>query len=351
MSDVALNYFELFKNTQQSNELAWLDGALFMAHGIVVRVVDINTVVAVPSVNTGGLSQPVTATLLHASSALFESAVEPQVGDRILILSLDRKAPEMFDSEKPVVNKNAAGRGLFSCVGVLLSTFKGLSTTTVLHDREGENDLLKLESAAVVSMLLGRALTVVFDSVSGSEELVKLVFGKLSPLLEERRAAVTKRHGFDEDAEGKEITVPAPVVEQYSAEAPLTADYRAEVKRQHGFALDEDGNETAVPAPVTERYSAEAPITRSIQGPQTIVVGIDAEGSATEASVDVTIGENAGIALNSKAGLELHFDKAVLFETKDGQTLNIGGDLTIEVGGKVNITSAGCTINNVLEVK
>jgi hypothetical protein len=309
---VPLNYVELHKNTGQSNDLAWRDSALFAAQGIVRRVVDINTVVAVPAVNATGFSQPVTVTLLRPSSALFENAVEPQEGDQVLIVALDLKASGMFDSEEPIIDPNAQRRGLFSGVGILLSTFKGLATTTALHGREGENNLLRLESAALVSLLLSRALTAVFDSVSGNEELVKLAFGELSPLLVEHRSAVTRRHGFDEDAEGKEITVPAPV---------------------------------------SERYSVEAPVTKSIQGAQTIVVGVDAEENATEAPVDIRIGEQADIDLVSKSGLTLHFDKAVFFETVDGHTMKVGGDLAIEVGGKVSITSAGCTINNVLEVK
>jgi hypothetical protein len=350
MSDAPLNNFELYKNTSQSNELSWQDSAPFAAYGIVVRVVDINTVIVVPAVTTDGFSQPMTLTLLRESSALFESAVEPQVGDRALILSLDRKTPGMFNSKSPITDRNAVSRGIFSGVGILLSTFKGLATTTALHDREGDNDLVKLESAAVVSLLLTRALTAVFDSV-GEEELVKLLFGKLSPLLAEHRAAVKRRHGFDEDGEGAEIAVPAPVTEQYSAEAPLTAEHQAAVSRSYGFALDADGNETTVPAPLTERHSAEAPIKRDIQGSQTVSVGIDAEGDDTEAPVEIKLGANADIDLTSQSGLTLHFAKAAAFETNEGQTWKIAGDLKIEVGGKVNITSAGCTINNVLEVK
>jgi hypothetical protein len=97
MSDAPLDYFELYKNTEQTNDLSWQNSAPLMAHGIVVQVVDINTVVAVPSVSAGGFSQLVTATLLRVSSALLEVAVEPQVGDHILILSLDLKAPGMFN--------------------------------------------------------------------------------------------------------------------------------------------------------------------------------------------------------------------------------------------------------------
>jgi hypothetical protein len=312
MSGVPLDYFEIHKDTGLSNDLAWLNSSPFIAHGIVVQVIDIRTVTAVPAVNTNGFSQPVTVTLLCPSSTLLESAVEPQVGDRLLLISLDLKAPGMFDGDRPITDRNAASRGIFSCVGVLLSTFKGLATTTVSHDREGDDDLLKLESAAIISLLLSRALTAAFDSISGNEELVKLAFGKLSPLLTEHRAAVTRRHGFDEDAEGAEITVPAPV---------------------------------------TEQYSVEAPITKSVQGAQTITLGLDAEGNATEAPVTVTMGEKAGVTLTSASGLSLHFDQATLFETDDGHTMQVGGDLTIEVGGKVNITSAGLTINNVLEVK
>jgi hypothetical protein len=369
MSDVPLNYHEIYKNTPQSNELSWRNSAPLMALGIVVRVIDINTVVAVPAVNTAGFSQPVTVTLLHVSSALAESAVEPQAGDRVLLLSLDLKTSGMFHSDKPITDRNAASRGFFSCVGVMLSVFKGLAATTVLHEREGDDDLVKLESAAILSLLLGRALTVVFESISGNAELIKLAFGKLSPLLMEHGAAVTRRHGFDEDGDGNEIAVPAPVTEQYSVEAPLTAEHQAAVSRRYGFAKDADGNETVVAAPVTERHSEESPITRDIQGAQTITVGVDADGNATEAPVEVTLGEKAGVTLTteapveatlgekadvtltSKAGLKLSFEKAVVFETKDGHAMKIGGDLTLEVSGKVNITSAGLTINNVLEVR
>jgi hypothetical protein len=307
-----LNYFEAIKSSEKEDELDWINDRLFINYGIVRSVVDINTVVAVPLVNVEGFDQPIVLTLLRPSSALFENAVEPQEGDRVLILALDIKARGMFDSSDPITSPNAHRRGLFSGVGLLLATFKGLATTTAMHDREGDTDILRLESSAVLSALLGRAMTAVFDSVSENEELAKIVFGKLSPLLEVHRAAATREHGFVEDGNGEEITVPAPV---------------------------------------TERYSVEAPITRDIQGAQTVTIGVDKDGNATEAPVNVTIGEEADISINSASGLTLHFDKAAVFESGEDQTWRIAGSLTIEVDGKVKISSAGCTINDVLEVK
>ena len=312
MRKTKLNYFELYKNSARDNEAAWLNDTPFISYGIVASVVDINTVVALPLANTDGFGQPVTLTLLHPSSALFESSVRPQEGDRVLMFALDIKAAGMFNSSEPVVDKNAVRRGIFSGVGVLLSTFKGLAATTVKHSQEAGGPAARLETAAAVAMLFGRTLTAVFDSINGNEELIRLAFGPLSPLLMEHRAATERKHGFDEDADCNEITVPAPV---------------------------------------SERYSVKAPITKDIQGPQTVVIGIDAEGEATEAPVDVTIGENADVTVTSASGITLRFNKAVVWETADSQTWKIDGDLTLEVGGKVRIESAGCVINDVLEVK
>jgi hypothetical protein len=86
-------------------------------------------------------------------------------------------------------------------------------------------------------------------------------------------------------------------------------------------------------------------------GPQRVSIGEDVEGSALDAPVEVAVGENSDIGLSSKSGLNLHFDKAVMVSTKEGYTMSVDGDLSIDVGGKVNINSSGCTINNVLEVK
>jgi hypothetical protein len=354
MSDdngVKLDNFELFKNTAETNRQDWLNNAMFVSYGIVAQVIDINTVVALPAANVNGFSQPVTLTLLRPSSALFESSVEPLVGDKVLVLSLDLKAPGMFTSDKPVTDKNAARRGIFSGVGVLLSVFRGLSATTVSHEKEGDDFRLRLESAATLYLQFGRALSAVFEALGDKEEPLRLFFGKLSPLFMEHNAAVERRHGFDVDADGKEIAVPAPATEAYSSKSPVTADYRAAVERKHGFDLDEEGEEVAVPAPVTETYSEKAPIKKDIRGPQTVKIGLDAEDNATEAPLDVTVGENADISVASASGLTLHFDKAVAFETKEGQTWNIDGDLDITVGGKVSIHSSGCVINDVLEVK
>jgi hypothetical protein len=312
MSSTPLDYFEAYKNNGQTNELDWLNKSIFASYGIVVDVIDINTVVAVSAADDTKFVQPVTLTLLRPSSALFERATEPVVGDRVIMLPLSVKALGMFDSDKPVVDKNAAAPGVFSSVGILLSTFKGASATTVLHGREDENYVTRLESAAVVSLLLGRALKAVFNSISGDEELVKLVFGGLSPLLVEHRAAVDRNYGFDADAEGKETTVPAPV---------------------------------------TERYSVDAPVKKSFQGPLAIEAGIDGEGNPTEAPINVSIGEKSDITLSSASGMTLSFDKAVSIATQEGFEWTIAGDLTIKVDGKVNIESAGCLINNVLEVK
>jgi hypothetical protein len=86
-------------------------------------------------------------------------------------------------------------------------------------------------------------------------------------------------------------------------------------------------------------------------GPQTVSIGKNAGGDALDAPMDVTVGGNSDISLSSESGLTLHFDKAVAFSTAAGYDLSVDGDLTISVQGKVNIQSAGCKINNILEVK
>jgi hypothetical protein len=351
VSKAGFDWLDVFKSTEQSNALGWLNEKMLVWYGNVVQVIDMNTVVVVPAVNAEGFDEPATVTLLHVSSVLFESAVEPQVGDRALVFALNKKTPGMFDSAEPIVDPNARRHGAFSGVGLLLSTRKGASSTTVMHDREGPNDLVSLESDAVLSLLLGRALSLVFGASGGAEELVRLVFGARSPLESVHRAAASREHGFDRDADGKEIAVPAPVAERYSAAAPIARDIQGAQTLSVGFGVDADGNEQATEAPVEERYGAKAPITRSVQGAQTITVGIDAEGGATEAPIEAKIGEKAGISLTSASGATLHFDKAVVVKLGEGFEWKIAGDLAVTVDGKVSISSAGCVINNVLEVK
>jgi hypothetical protein len=249
-----------------------------------------------------------------------ENAVEPQLGDRVLLFGLNLKALGMFNSDRPITDKGAARYNGFSCVGVLLSTFKGLASTRIRSDREGDDDILNIATEALVTALFGRSFRAIFDSISGNEELIRLVFGKLSPLEQRHLAAVDRKYGFSEDADGKEVSVPAPV---------------------------------------TETHSVDSPLTKNIQGPLNVTVGIDNEGNSSEAPVTVRFGENSDIDLSSASGLTLYFEKAVLFETAEGFGLKLGGDasletdgdLTIKAGGKVNIESGGLTINNVLEVK
>jgi hypothetical protein len=351
VSKSGFDYLDAYKRTEQSSALEWFNEKMLVWYGNVVQVIDMNTVVVVPAVNAEGFDEPATVTLLHPSSVLFEFAVEPQVGDRALVWALNKKTPGMFDSAEPIVDPNARRYGVFSGVGLLLSTRKGASATTVMHDREGPNDMASLESDAVLSLLLGRALSLVFGASGNADELVRIVFGALSPLSATHRAAVSREHGFDRDADGKEIAVPAPVSERYSVGAPIARDIQGAQTLSAGFGVDADGNEQATEAPIEERYSVGAPITRSVQGAQTIAVGLDAEGGSTEAPIDVKLGEKAGVSLTSASGVKLHFDKAVVAELGEGFEWKIAGDLTVTVDGKVNISSAGCVINNVLEVK
>jgi hypothetical protein len=400
---MGLGAFDLNKHTLSTNMTEWLKATDIIAYGVVTEALAENLARVEQVVRSGASRAVHVVPLLSFASSLFETRAEPQVGDLVLLLFADKYTGQMFQSplerfeatnEWSIYDPNAQGRNKFSGLGILLAPYRGWADTTLQHSRSEGSPVMTFRSAAHISAVLQREVCVMFSALPGDsgekDRLIHLIFGQHSPELVQRWAAVTEEHGFAKKSDNDLEEVSAPVTQRYSIYAPIVRDIQGTQTTDVGLGADKDGNpveteasiaeivhgkapitrdirspQTVVvgignaesgdgeeerDAPVTETYGSKAPITKDIRGAQTYKIGVGKDGD-TEAPVDIELGSNADVSVTSRSALKLHFDKAVEISAGDSQTLTVEGDLTIEVGGKVKITSSGCVINDVLEVK
>jgi cell fate (sporulation/competence/biofilm development) regulator YlbF (YheA/YmcA/DUF963 family) len=129
---------------------------------------------------------------------------------------------------------------------------------------------------------------------------------------------------------------------------PFIQTFLSRVTKEHGFLHDKNKKLVEVDAAVTERYSKYAPITKNIQGKQTIGIGTDDDGEATDASVDINLNEKSDITINSKSALSMLFEKAVSIISKKGIRLKSDNTELIEIGNAV--ATLGEIINEHLDI-
>jgi hypothetical protein len=292
-----MNAFELSKDSAESNVLAWLNDTPFVSYGIVRRVIDTQTVVVEQAVRDTASPDLWTVALLTPSSRLYEMSIIPEEGDLVLLLSLQKYNPAMFDipvqrfeayNEWAIFDPDATGYTKFSGVGILLSTPKGAASTTVKHSTSEGSAILALDTVAHVAASFMKQVNAIFDSLpeddnTKKERLVSLLFCEASPFL---------------------------------------MQHWARVNREHGFWEDSDGTLTEVDATVSEKYSEYAPIMKNIQGTQTYKIGIDDTGADTDAAVSIEMGSNVPVTLTWRSGESI--------EVGDGK-ITINGNLEIAV--------------------
>jgi hypothetical protein len=366
---MGIDAFELGKHSLMSNISGWLKDTPIVSYGVVTEVLAQSIVKVELVVRDGASRRFCIVPLLSSVSSLFEAFVAPQKGDLVLLLFLDKYTPRMFSdplsrfeaaNDWSIYDPMPPGYSLGSGVGILLAPYKGLAETTLHMHRSDGSPVMTLHSAAHLSAVLQREVSLIFDALPGDDDvkdrLVQAAFGQHSPVLITHWAAVVREYGFSVLGTGEKEELAAPVTERYSIYAPITRDIQGAQITDVGLGTDKDGKsvETDAPtteivhgkatvvrdirspqsltvgignaesedeeeerdAPVSETYGSKSPITKDIRGPQTYTVGIGKDGD-TEAPVDITMGEKADVALTSKSGLAAEFKKAVDLSSED----------------------------------
>jgi len=290
----------------------------------------VNTAIVQTVVQDSSSPKRYTVRMLHTSSSLKEEVIRPVRNDLVLLLFLRGHKDEMFndpnereageEKDPTIYAEDADNYTMFSGVGILMSTAKGRAYSTVTYDEDSDGATVNERVFARVTKEFNKAMAVLFDvpidsdGASASNADIDISFGKRSPLNVEHHAAVTKKFGYDEDA---------------------------------------DGNIVNLDAPVTETYSVTAPITKNIQGAVTNTIGTDAEGAATDAPVTIDLNEKSPVTVTSKEGATASFDKAVSLTSKEGLSLTFDKAVliktsqgyTLEATGAVEIKGATITLN------
>jgi hypothetical protein len=309
-----ISLWELLKNTEQTNMRDWLNATKLISYGVVLEVIDPQTVKVAEVVQTSASDGRYVITLLNPSSALFELYTSPQPGDLVLMLFLQRYDSAMFDLHANlkdyILNRpDASGYTNWSGVGILLSPPKGNSALKLWQTGTPAEPSLNITTKS--------KLTAFFDS-----------------LVQETFTHQVRRH--------------------YAQSAALFEMYNAPVTRRHGYMyLPTDGSLIESPCPVTEEYSPNAPVSKLYQAEQTIVIGKDGDDDV-DAPVSITAGAKADITLKSGSGITLRFDGPASVEAgDDGYTIQTSGpvdvsgtDVSLSASGSVSIKSgAGKTVD------
>ena len=284
-----LSAFQLFKNNKRTNDNSRIYDTLIIQYARVIKVIDIQTVVAEAVIQTSLSREVYTVSLLNLSSALLEINAYPKLGDTVLLLFLQRHDPRMF-IEKTVNNPNATGYNRFSGVGVLMSTVKNIAQTIISFYEDNGIPIAGINSEAEIHAVLNNTAVITFCRAvmdSEDEQLITMCFGQGRPFMQRFLSTVTREHGFWKNSEDELIELDASV---------------------------------------TERYSKYAPISKDIQGSQVYKIGIGEDGD-TEAPVDIELGEKADITISSKSGFEAHFEKAVTIKNDATELIEIGNTI------------------------
>ena len=343
-----LSAFQLFKNNARTNANSALHDTPIVQYGRVIKVIDVQTVIAETVIQTSLAKEVYTVTLLSLSSALLEINAWPKTGDSVLLLFLQRYDPRMF-VRNTVNNPNAAGYNKFSGVGILASAMKGFARTAARFYEEGGKPVTEIRSDArwLSTFNAELALTfcrAVFDS--GDEALISVTFGEGRPFAQQFLSKAAKEHGFWKDPDNEWVELDAAVTEKYSVYAPITKDIQGSQTVNVGIGTDKNDGPVETEAPVKEIIHGKAPVTKDIRSPQNITVGIgnDESGDAEEqrdAPIDITFGENTPVTFASASSLTMSFEKAVLIETGDTYKLDITGAVTLTSGDKITIAAGG----------
>ena len=175
---MSLSAFELTKHNARTNTFGWIHETPIVGYGRIIKVIDIQTVVAEYIVRIGLEKEIFTVTLLNLSSSLLEINAWPKVGDRVLLLFVQRHDPRMF-FEDSVENSNALGYNFFSGVGILMSSVRGIADTVLKLYENGDESIMSLKSRSRFMGEYNSGYALMFAKAivdSDDEELISLVF-------------------------------------------------------------------------------------------------------------------------------------------------------------------------------
>jgi hypothetical protein len=335
-----LSAFQLFKNNSRTNANNYLHDTPIISFGRIIKVIDIQTVIAETVIQTSLSREVYTVTLLNLSSVLMETNIYPILGDTVLLFFLQRHDLRMF-VEKTVHNPDAVGYNRFSGVGVLMSSVKNMSKTILsFYDNNGV-PVVKLNTEAEMYAAFNNSAAITFCRAvmdSDDEQLITLVFGQGRPFIQRFLSRVEKKHGFWYDGNNELVELDASVKEEYSIHAPITKDIQGAQTTDIGLGKDKDDKPIETDAPITEMVHGKAPIKRDIRSPQNITVGIgnDESGNAAEqrdANINIELGEKADIHFTSKSGITAEVERDVDEILHSNRTIGIDGDDSLDVGG------------------
>jgi hypothetical protein len=361
---------ELSKNSARTNEHDRILDTPFISYGVIIEVIDIQTVIVETVVQTTLAKEVYTVSLLSLSSKLYEMSVIPEVNDLVLLLFLQHRHIRMFEDvdrrmaggeERTIYDRNADGYNRFSGVGILMTTVKSAAATTIRHEMEGSIPAINARTTAKLTTEFNRAVTLVFNSIPDTSdetpesEPVSVTFGEQSPFGIEHWAAVKRIHGMMRKINGEQVELDAPVDETYSIYSPITKDIQGTQTKNVGLGKDKEGSPVETDASITETIHGKAPIARDIRSPQNITIGIGNDetedpSEQREAPVTIEMGENADIDFNSQSGIAASIAKDVDVLVGGNETRNIEGDKEEAVTGKAKYSSADTDIESTAPV-
>ena len=274
------NIFEYLKNNTRTNNLDWLRTTPFVSYGYVTEVVSNTSVRVTPIVQDDpDFSTEFDVTLLSISSASYELSVAPQEKDLVLLLSLDKMHPLMFNDvdTRPETEDNPAGPVLHghnntgytlnAMVGILARTARGAAALRTTVDDNS------VSFACSADALFARLLGDVFVNVSAADDGVHKL----------------------------EITVTPSHPTTLNQQAPLTASF--------GFQFNGD-EDVPIDAGVTMKFSEKAPVTLTHEAP-----------------VEINLLEKASLTLNSEEDVTLILKKALKLMVDSSELVTVGNQV------------------------
>jgi hypothetical protein len=274
-----LDAFEQSKHTALTNQRAWLNQTPIIEHAVIRAVINDSMVAVDLTVPNHDGPETYVVPLLILGNALVETAVEPTVGDTVLIFHTRNTHPFMHNNPRERFDETGEwyifdpenttyGYTPLSGVAILLKAASTGAAFSVQHTL-GAVPSSSLESASFLSATLFRGLSFLFQGQFVDDE-------------------------------------PKPVSLHFDVRSPLELTHDAHVTRTHGFDLD--GGTLEEPSGVSEAYSETSPIEKDVQGAQTVKIGKGKDGD-TDAPVSVEIGTKANIDIDSGSAFNAKFNK------------------------------------------
>lgn len=247
-----VNAFEYSKNNERTSQMAWLRAIPFISYGYIKKVLGKTHVRVRPVVQkTQSIIDEFDVTLLSLSSASFEFSVMPQEEDLVLLFSLDKIHPDMFNSvmtrtydeegneklaetEEGVLVDHAIlheqsmlGYTGNAMVGILASTIKGGAALQASVD--SESFFLTCNNPAIMQITKHFTLGFIAPSNDTYEINVRISNNFETNLSLEGMLDI--KIGFRFDGE-QDIPVDAPVTILLSEKAPVSLVSESTLKAQ-----------------------------------------------------------------------------------------------------------------------